>query len=132
MFPAALAFLRRGGFVLTIMNALQQLQATAGQKTHEALYGAVFIWNDMEFPCTHGDITTNPALITGGYSPHTEVTITVRTEAFGDGPSPAKDQPCFLRPGGIPGDIALKIATVQTSVGAVIQKLLCVSVDQGA
>ncbi|MEN6533362.1 MAG: hypothetical protein ABFD89_06845 [Bryobacteraceae bacterium] len=114
------------------MNALQALQATAGQRTHEALYGAVFIWNGNEFPCTHGDITTNPPLITGGYSPQSEVWVTVRTESFGAGPYPTKDQPCFLRPVAGDGVLALKVATVQASVGDVIQKILCVSVDQGA
>jgi hypothetical protein len=114
------------------MNPLLALQSSAGQRTHEALYGATFIWSNQEFPCTHGDIETNPALIMGGYSPDTHVWITVRAELFGNGPFPIKDQPCFLRPVGGDGVIALKVATVQSSVGDVIQKLLCVSLDQGA
>ena len=119
------------------MNPLFALQSTAGQRTHEALFEAVFIWHGLEFPCVHGDITTNPALIMGGYSPDTEVLVTVRMELFpfdenGHQLLPAKDQPCFLRPAGGGGVIALKVATVETSVGDAIQNIHCVSVDQGA
>ena len=114
------------------MNALLALQSTAGQRTHEALYEAMLIWNGVEFPCTHGDIITNPPLVMGGYSPSTEVWVTVRAELFGDGPFPVKDQPCYLQPVAGGGVIALKFATDQTSVADVIHKFLCVSVDQGA
>jgi hypothetical protein len=58
--------------------------------------------------------------------------VTVRTELFGNGPFPVKDQPCFLRPKDSDTVIALKVATIQSSVGDVITKMLCLSVDQGA
>src|ERR1019366_6011660 len=107
------------------MNPLFALQSTAGQRVHEALYGAVFIWQGLEFPCVHGDITTNPRLILGGYSPSTEVLVTVRTELFpfdvnGHQLGPVKDQSCFLRPVHSGGVLSLKIATVETSVGDAI------------
>src|ERR1035437_9052161 len=99
------------------MNALFNLQSTAGQRTHEVLYEATWIWSGQEFPCTHGDITKNPMLIMGGYSPDTQVWITVRMALFGDGPMPVKDQLCFLSSVVAGGVLALKVSTIETSVG---------------
>lgn len=114
------------------MNALNELVTTAGQKVHERLYEATWIWNGHEFPCTQTDLTTNPRLILGGYSPDTEVMVTIRGELFGDGPYPVKDQICYLRPK--PGGtvIALRVGTIETSIGEVIQKIHCTSADQHA
>jgi hypothetical protein len=117
------------------LNALDRAIFQGGQKTHEDLFGAVFIWKNMAFPCTHGDITRNPALIMGGLSPDTDVIITVRGDVFGDAsqPRPTKGNDCFLQPDPDNNTVfALKIGTVMTSVGDLIQKFICKDNNQGA
>ena len=117
------------------MNALHRIISSAGQKVHERFYEATFTWNGLNLPCTHGDISRNPPLITGGFSPDTEVLVTVRDEMFGapNALRPKKGDPCFLQPDPDNNTVfSLQVTTVMTSVGDVIQKFLCHDVNQGA
>lgn len=117
------------------MDALQKIISSAGQKTHERFYGATFVWNGIQYPCTHGDIIRNPPLIMGGFSPDMEVTVTVRDCLFGEANEtrPKKGDQCFLQPDPDKGSVfALQITTVMTSVGDVIQKFVCHDANQGA
>ena len=71
----------------------------------------------------------------GGLSPDTEVLITVRDEVFGDAskPRPTKGHDCFLQPDPDNNTVfSLKIGTVMTSVGDLIQKFICKDNNQGA
>ena len=113
------------------MNELQKLQATAGQKIHETIYGATWIWNDQQFPCTHGDIMQNPPLMTGGFSPNTEVTVTVRTELLGDS-FPKKGDPCSLVINDKNKTFALQVQTIFSVIGDPFIKMLCMDLNQGA
>lgn len=117
------------------VNSIHRLISTAGQKVHEKFYGAQFIWNGVAYPCTHGDVTRNPPLMMGGFSPDTEVLITVRDSKFGDASNlrPKKGDPCFLQPDPDNNTVfSLQVMTVTTSVGDIIQKFLCKDVNQGA
>jgi hypothetical protein len=114
------------------MNALLKLVVNAGQKVNERMYEAVWRWGGKDYPCTHGDILINPPLILGGYSPHTVVVVSVRTQLFGNGPFPVKDQECALTTRRVIGPIAMKVGTIEISAGDVVRKMECVSVDQGA
>ena len=112
------------------MNALLKLQATAGQKIHERYYEATWIWNGVQFPCTHGDVIQNPPLITGGLSPSTEVTVTVRTELFGNR-LPRKGDLCSLNI--IENEtFPLQVGTVVSVVGDPFLKITCLDQNQGA
>lgn len=118
-----------------VVNAIQRLISSAGQKTHEKFYGATFTWNGLNLPCTHGDIVRNPPLMTGGFSPDMEVLITVRDHKFGAASNlrPKKGDECFLQPDPDNNTVfALYVGTVMTSVGDVLQKFLCKDVNQGA
>jgi hypothetical protein len=117
------------------VNAIQRIISSAGQKTHERFYGATFIWNGVPYPCTHGDIIQNPALIMGGFSANTEVIVSVRWDQFGDGNAlrPKKADQCFLQPDPDNNSVfALYVTTVMTSVGDVVVKFLCHDQNQGA
>ena len=113
------------------MNALQKLSSVAGQKVHERRYGATWIWNHQQFPCTHGDINQNPPLVIGGFSPATDVTVTIRTELFGD-LLPHKGDDCSLVINARNETFALKVGTVTTAVGDPFLKILCTDVNEGA
>lgn len=117
------------------MNAIQKIISSAGQKVHERFYGATFIWNGQSFPCTHGDISRNPPLIVGGFSPGMEVLVTVRDEMFGapNASRPKKGDYAFLQPDPDNNTVfSLQIQTVMTSAGDVIQKFICHDANQGA
>ncbi len=105
------------------MNALQKIQTTAGQKLHEKLYEATWEWGTLKLPCTHGDINQNPPLQPDGWSPNTMVTVTVRTELFGD-LRPNKGDPCILN--SVDQIFKLQVQMVTSVVGDPFLKLLCV------
>ena len=56
----------------------------------------------------------------------------MRTQLFGNGPFPVKDQECALTTRRVIGPIAMKVGTIEISAGDVVRKMECVSVDQGA
>lgn len=91
---------------------------------HETFYAATFVHNKKPYPCSHGEIMRNPPLIPGGFSPNTEVIITVRDELFGDGARPVKGQPCDLKAED-GTNYALQIVGVTTSPGETLQRFLC-------
>lgn len=118
------------------MNALQTLQAKAGQKGHEAFFEATWSWPETgptDFPCTHGDIMRNPPLQAGGFSPNLLVTLTVRDELFGavSARRPKKGDRCTLT-SKLGQTFLLQVGTNYSSTGDLFQRFDCWDRDQGA
>lgn len=124
-------FVPRAVFPSPHMNAIQKLQAVAGQKVHENLYGAVFIIHGVNYPCTHGEIVKGVPLVEGGFSPDTNVTITVRTAAFA-GVLPNKGEKCQLQATDDTGLFRLRVETIIFPPGRTHLTMLCVNENQGA
>jgi hypothetical protein len=79
------------------MNALQRLQAVAGQKIHEQMYGATLHIFDVDIPCTHTEIINDFELVPGGKSPTTFImAITFRADQIPDKFTPSKGILCIL------------------------------------
>lgn len=80
------------------MNALQKLQAVAGQKVHEGYFGAKLKIYDREIPCVATKIERGFELVPGGKSNTTVVrAITFRRDAVPGDKTPVKGQHITLK-----------------------------------
>ena len=105
----------------------------AGQKVLETVYGSTFTFRDVAYACSHSDIVTNAPLITGGFSPSKDVTVTVRADLFPDGQAlPKRGDRCSLTTDDESDAIQLQVQTVISYPGNPLIRLLCADVNQGA
>lgn len=111
------------------MDALYEIQATAGQEINEDIYGAVFVWNYQEAPCTHDGVMQNPPLMEGGFSPSTQCNITVRHGTLSG--TPRRGDRCTLRVTEA-RSFNLQVQSVTTSPGDIFLNILCADVNQNA